>query len=71
MGVGHLPTNTISVCTVFGNGLWWKSPVESTIGMWQMGGKRYLRWWEAKTLGLHDGKGFGPPTANTKCMCWT
>ena len=50
------------------NGLGWKSLVESVIGMWQMGGKGYLRWWKVRTLGSHNGEGFGPPTANT--MHW-
>ena len=40
---------------VLGNGLEWKLPVESETGMWQMGGKGYLRWWEARTLRSHDG----------------
>jgi hypothetical protein len=63
-----LPANTIGGRGALGNGLGRKSPAESAIGMWQMGGKGYLRWWEVRTLGSRDGEGFGPPTANT--MRW-
>jgi hypothetical protein len=60
-GAGHLPANAISGP---------KSPVESVIGMWQMGGKGNLKRWEAGTLGSCGGEGFGPPTANTERMRW-
>jgi hypothetical protein len=67
-GAGHLPANAISGRIALGNGLGQKLPVESVIGMWQMGGKGNLKRWEAGTLGSCGGE--GPPTANTERMRW-